>query len=47
VVSAGFRTPLGTVTDFLQRLPLPLLQLLFRFALAAVFLKGGLTKTAN
>ena len=46
-VPTGFRARLATVTDFLQRLPLPLLQLLFRLAIAAVFLKGGLTKTAN
>ena len=43
----GFRARLATVTAFLQRLPLPLLQLLFRLAIAAVFVKGGLTKTAN
>jgi len=46
-VPARFHARLATVTDFLQRLPLPLLQLLFRLAIAAVFLKGGLTKTAN
>ena len=46
-VPAGFHARLATVTDFLQRLPLPLIQLLFRLAIAAVFLKGGLTKTAN
>jgi putative oxidoreductase len=44
---AGFRTRLAAITGFLQRLPLPLLQLLFRLAIAAVFLKGGLAKTAN
>jgi putative oxidoreductase len=43
----GFRTRLATVTAFLQRLSLPLIQLLFRLAIAAVFLKAGLTKTAN
>jgi hypothetical protein len=46
-VPAGFRARLAVVTAFLQRLPLPLLQLLFRLAIAAVFLKGGLTKTAH
>jgi putative oxidoreductase len=46
-VPAGFRARLATVTAFLQRLPLPLIQLLFRLAIAAVFLKAGLTKTAN
>jgi putative oxidoreductase len=47
VAPAGFRARLATVTDFLQRLPLPLIQLLFRLAIAAVFFKGGLAKTAN
>lgn len=46
-VPAGFRARLALVTGVLQRLPLPLIQLLFRLAIAAVFLKGGLTKTAN
>ena len=41
-VPVGFRARLATVTAFLQRLPLPLIQLLFRLAIAAVFLKGGL-----
>src|SRR5690349_16081395 len=44
---AEFRARLATVTACLQRLPLPLIQLLFRLAIAAVFLKGGLAKTAN
>jgi putative oxidoreductase len=47
VASGGFRTRLAAVPALLQRLPLPLIQLLFRLAIAAVFLKGGLTKTAN
>jgi putative oxidoreductase len=46
-VPVSFRARLGMVTAFLQRLPLPLIQLLFRLAIAAVFLKGGLAKTAN
>jgi putative oxidoreductase len=46
-VPAGFRARLAMVTDLLQRLPLPLIQLLFRLAIATVFLKGGLAKTAN
>ena len=46
-VPVSLRTRLAAVTTFLQRLPLPLIQLLFRLAIAAVFLKGGLTKTAN
>src|SRR5215475_15702654 len=46
-VPAGCHARLAVITTFLQRLPLPLLHLLFRLAIAAVFLKGGLTKTAN
>ena len=46
-IPVSLRTRLAAVTAFLQRLPLPLIQLLFRLAIAAVFLKGGLTKTAN
>ena len=46
-VSGEVRARLAAVTAWLQRLPLPLIQLLFRLAIAAVFLKGGLTKTAN
>ena len=45
--ATGLRTRLAAVTALLQRLPLSLIQLLFRLAIAAVFLKGGLTKTAN
>ena len=45
--STGFRIRLAVVMTFLQRLPLPLIQLLFRLAIASVFLKGGLNKTAN
>src|SRR5436853_302001 len=37
----------AAVTEFLGRLPLPLLQLLFRLALASVFMKAGLTKLAG
>lgn len=47
IASGGFRTRLAAVSALLQRLPLSLIQLLFRLAIAAVFLKGGLTKTAN
>ena len=43
----GLRTRLAAVTALLQHLPLSLIQLLFRLAIAAVFLNGGLTKTAN
>jgi putative oxidoreductase len=44
----GVRTHLATITTFVQRaVPLPVFQLLFRLAIAAVFLKGGLTKLSN
>jgi putative oxidoreductase len=43
----GFRARWAALTAFLQRLPLSLIQLLFRLAIAGVFLKGGLNKTAN
>lgn len=46
-VPAGWRTTLATVTTALQRVPLPLIQLLFRCAIAAVFLKGGLNKLSS
>jgi len=36
-----------TVTAWLGRFPLPIAQLLFRLAIASVFLKAGLTKMAS
>ncbi|HEY5867515.1 MAG TPA: DoxX family protein [Candidatus Tectomicrobia bacterium] len=36
-----------TVTAWLGRFPLPIVQLCFRLALASVFLKAGLTKMAS
>ena len=47
VAPAGFRAQHAAVTTFLQRLPLSLIQLLFRLAIASGFLKGGLNKIAN
>ena len=44
---AGVKCRIAVVTEFLGRLPLPLLQLLFRLALASVFMKSGLTKLAG
>jgi putative oxidoreductase len=43
----GFRARLVTVTAWLGRFPLSIAQLLFRLAIASVFLKAGLTKTAS
>ena len=42
-----FRGLIVSVTAFLGRFPLPLAQLLFRLAIAGVFMKAGLTKTAS
>src|SRR5712691_12652173 len=44
---AGVKSRIAVVTELLGRVPLPLLQLLFRLALASVFLKSGLTKLAG
>lgn len=43
----SWRTHLATVTTALQRVPMPVFQLLFRLAIAAVFLKGGLNKLSS
>ena len=43
----GFRALPVSVTAWLGRFPLPLVQLLFRLAMAGVFLKAGLQKTAR
>jgi putative oxidoreductase len=43
----GRRAAIARATDVLGRFPLPLLQLLFRLALASVFLKAGLNKVAS
>lgn len=43
----GVRARLAAVTAFLGRFPLSLVQLLFRLALAGVFVKAGLTKIAS
>lgn len=45
--SAGWRTHLATVMTILRGVPLSLIQLLFRFAIAGVFLKGGMNKLSN
>lgn len=43
----GCRVRLVVVTTWLGRFPLPIAQLLFRLAIASVFMKAGLTKTAS
>ena len=44
---AGFRSRLTSIRDMLGRFPFAIHQLLFRFAIAGVFLKAGLTKVAS
>lgn len=46
-ILAGVKSRIAVVTELLGRLPLPLLQLLFRLAVASVFLKAGLTKLSG
>lgn len=43
----GFRMRIGHLTDALGRVPLAILQLAFRLAIASVFLKAGLNKLAS
>ena len=45
--SSGVRAGIARASVVLGRFPLPLLQLLFRFAVASVFLRAGLTKIAS
>jgi putative oxidoreductase len=45
--ASGVRGALGRALDVLGRFPLPLLQLMFRLAVASVFLKAGLNKLAS
>jgi len=45
--SAGFRSQIVSVGGALGRVPLAVHQLLFRFAIAGVFLRAGLTKVAS
>jgi putative oxidoreductase len=44
---SGLRASLARVLDVLGRFPLPVLQLMFRLAVASVFIKAGLTKIAS
>src|SRR5262245_7190110 len=43
----GLRSRLAPIIEALDRFPLTIHQLLFRFAIAGVFLKAGLTKVAS
>jgi putative oxidoreductase len=45
--ASGARASLARLLDVLGRFPLALLQLMFRLAVASVFLKAGLTKIAS
>ena len=45
--SSSVRGALARIVDMLGRFPLPLLQLLFRLAVASVFIKAGLNKIAS
>ena len=44
---SGLRASLARGLDVLGRFPLPVLQLMFRLAIASVFIKAGLTKIAS
>jgi len=44
---SGLRASLARGLDVLGRFPLPVLQLMFRLAVASVFVKAGLTKIAS
>ena len=45
--SSTVRGAVGRIVDVLGRFPLPLLQVLFRVAVASVFIKAGLNKIAS
>jgi len=45
--AGSFRSRLGAINALLGRFPLAIHQLLFRLAIAGVFLKAGLTKVAS
>ncbi len=45
--ASGVRAAIARALDVLGRFPLPLLQLMFRLAVASVFLKAGLNKIAS
>ena len=45
--ASGVRTTIARALDVLGRFPLPVLQLMFRLAVASVFIKAGLTKIAS
>jgi putative oxidoreductase len=45
--ASGVRAAIGRIIEALGRFPLPLAQLLFRLAVASVFLKAGFNKLAS
>ena len=45
--TSSFRSRIARITDALGRFPLAIVQLLFRLAIASVFLKAGLNKIAS
>jgi putative oxidoreductase len=45
--ASGVRAAIARALDVLGRFPLPLLQLMFRLAVASVFLKAGMNKIAS
>src|SRR2546428_8929668 len=45
--ASGVRAAIARALDMLGRFPLPLLLLMFRLAVASVFLKAGLNKIAS
>ena len=47
IPASGVRGVIARTIDVLGRFPLPLAQLLFRLAVASVFLKAGLNKLAS
>lgn len=47
IPASGVRGVIARTIDVLGRFPLPLAQLLFRLAVASVFLKAGLNKVAS
>jgi len=45
--ASGVRGAIARIIDALGRFPLPMLQIMFRLAIASVFLKAGLNKLAS
>jgi len=45
--ASSARGRIATITDVLGRFPMSIVQVLFRLAVASVFVKAGLTKIAS